>query len=323
VGRNLREIRKRHQRAARRQSQTLVVAQCAEIRREAMEAFRRSQGTHEVVTTRQKDGCPDTVTTRTEEKPGNAAFLNAALRAATTLSDLAAQLPATDGGKAGAQGAPRASNLPSTPQESTDAARLALMEVLTPEQSSVLSPEQRRDFAVAFQRWQELFVVINEATRVDAEPRTAADTVAPLESANERTAGTVNSIADGPGGPSCHADLAAGPETAQPRARDGAEESSQVAAVEATTSSSASRDASHDAGPSQPSGDRPTVRRLAAMRHPEWPAESFLSRSWLPPDRSYIPDSRENAAFDADFQARESRVQSEVPAEAETPANVG
>ncbi len=250
VGRNVREIRKRMQRAAQRQSQTLVVARCAEIGREAMEAWRRSQGTQRVVTTRQKDGCPDTVTTRTEDRPGNAAFLNAALRATKTLSQLASELPAV-GGKGGGKGdSPIFAETKIGTVPSADAARLALMEVLTPEQSAALSPKQQEDFAAAFGRWKEQLTASNEGDEDDAEaPAAAKDEQMPSRGA-------------------------AKPDDTTPPLPEG-----------------------EGTGLGEHSSDRrPTVHRVAAIRHPEWPAESFLSRAWLPPDRRFVPNDREIAA---------------------------
>src|SRR5438132_1224224 len=81
VGRNLREIRKRYQRAARRQTQIMAVGQCAAIHREAIVGWRRSQEPKRAVTTRRKSGEADVVTTRTENRPGNGSLLNTALRA--------------------------------------------------------------------------------------------------------------------------------------------------------------------------------------------------------------------------------------------------
>jgi hypothetical protein len=268
VGRNLREIRKRMQRAAQRQSQALLT-HCAEIGREAMDAWRRSQGTHHTVTTRQRNGCLDTVTTRTEEKPGNAAFLNAALRATKTLGQLAAELPAA------------------ASRKSADAARLALMEVLTPEQSLILSPEQREECAAAFHRWKEQLTAGNAPNRADAE-------------AHEAVAG-----ADDPLPPEAVAE----PQN-EPRGDKGpVEGESPICADTKVGTVPVAPAASDGPTPSERNGDRrPTVRRAVAIRHPEWPAESFLSRAWLPPDRRLTPGapacgSHENAACGADFQS--------------------
>jgi len=275
VGRNLREIRKRMQRAAQRQSQTLVVARCAEISREAMEAWRRSQGTQRVVTTRQKDGCPDTVTTRTEDKPGNAAFLNAALRATKTLAQLASELPAVGGKRGGKRDSPTFSDTKIGTVPPADAARLALMEVLTPEQSAALSPKQQEDFAAAFGRWKEQLSAGSVTDRADAEapPAVADDALPPeaavgpqekLSSPSGRGAGGEGSAGGDPEGLNCP-------------------HPNPLPEGEGTELGEHSSDR------------RPTVRRVAAIRHPEWPAESFLTRAWLPPGRRFAPNDREIA----------------------------
>jgi len=270
VGRNLREIRKRLQRAAQRQSQTLIVARCAEIGREAMDAWRRSQGTQRVVTTRQKDGCVDAVTTRTEDKPGNAAFLNAALRATKTLAQLASELPAAS-------------------RKSADAARLALMEVLAPEQSSALSPKQQEDFAAAFGRWKEQLTAGYVANSTDAEASAAA--VEPQDEPRSETKALSERLCQelpSPSGRGAGGEGVLGVTCPHPNPLRGTRAAGR----------------GEGTGLGEHNGDpRPNVCRAAAIRHPEWPAESFLTRAWLPPDRRFALDDRELAACAADFQS--------------------
>ncbi len=152
VGRNLREIRKRYQRAARRQTQALAVSQCAAIQREAMEGWRRSQEQKRAVTTRRKSGEADVVTTRTEDRPGNNAFLNTALRAMKQLRQIAEEAPAV-------------------PRQASDAACLAILEVLTPEQVSILTRDQVRRFSTALDRWSVVLNTVEDGLHSTALPR--------------------------------------------------------------------------------------------------------------------------------------------------------
>ena len=142
VGRNLREIRKRHQRAARR-AEILAVGQCAAIQREAMDGWRRSQVPKQAVTIRRKSGEPDIVTTRTENRPGTGAFLNTALRAMKQLRQIAGEESAK-------------------PRKAGDATRLAMLEVLTPTQAAALTPDQVQQFRVALDRWSTLLNAVND-----------------------------------------------------------------------------------------------------------------------------------------------------------------
>ncbi len=271
VGRNLREIRKRLKRAAQRQSQALVVAQCAEIGREAMDAWRHSQGTQRVVTTRHKDGAPDTVTTRTEDKPGNPAFLNAALRATQAVARLAAELPAA-------------------PKKSADAARLALMEVLTPEQSAVLTPKQREDFVAAFQHWKELLSAGAAASEPPSDQAPAAESREPSDSG------------------AASADPAAGDQQLPSAEERGAAERPRLADLpqpgplseeEATGEGASETEPEHECNRG-PAVRDPQAGAATVIRNPEWPAESFLTRGWPSPDRRMAPDAWKNAASAAD-----------------------
>ena len=156
MGRNLRETRKRHQRAARRQTQAMAVSQCAAIQREAMEAGARSQEQKRSVTTRRKSGEPDVVTTRTEDGPGNNVFLNTALRAMKQLRQIAGEAPAASG-------------------RPSDPACLAIMEVLTPAQAAKLTPHQVRQFSTALDRWSVLLNTVEE----ELHPTDAAAQICP------------------------------------------------------------------------------------------------------------------------------------------------
>ena len=236
VGRNLREIRKRYQRAARRQTRAFAVGQCAAIQSEAMEGWRRSQESKLAVTIRRKSGEPDVVTTRTENRPGNASFLNTALRAMKQLRDIAAEAPAE-------------------PRKAIDAARVALLEVLTPAQVASLAPEQIQQFRTALDRWSVVLNTVgNELHPTDATTQDPPAAEPPVETPEVQISGAMDAAA------------------------------SDEAAKDGQTSCAA-----HN-GPQQMS------RKTAPPpRHPEWPAESVLTRSWLPPDHDFASNGRENA----------------------------
>ena len=67
------------------------------------------------------------------------------------------------------------------------------------------------------------------------------------------------------------------------------------AAADAATSDESAKD---DQTPiAARNGRQQTVEKTPPEpRHPEWPAESFLSRSWLPPDENFAVNRGENAA---------------------------
>ncbi len=237
VGRNLRETRKRYQRAAQRQTQALAVGQCAAIQREAMEGWRRSQEPKRAVTTRRKSGEADAVTTRTEDRGGNCTFLNTALRAMKQLREIAADAPAE-------------------PRQASDAVRLALLDVLTPAKVATLDPGQVQKFRASLDRWSAILNGSEDKTRQAnapaQEPPIAETQAAPVPEA-EVTVPEVQSSPD-------------------------AVESNNAANDDQTPRTAVHR-------PHQPS--RP--------RHPEWPAESVLTRSWLPPERDFATNGREKA----------------------------
>ncbi len=260
VGRNLRETRKRHQRAARRQTQAFAVGQCAAIQREAMEGWRRSQEAKKTVTTRHKSGEPDVVTTRTEDRPGNNAFLNTALRAMKQLRQIAGEAPAV-------------------PRQASDAAQLAMLEVLTPAQAAALTPDQVQRFRTALDRWS---VVLNAVEDGLHSTDTAAQDLPVAEPYIETPSAPI-------------------PTAVEP-ALDVPSELPEVQTA-ATAGAEASDDAAKDAQMScaTRNGRQETAKKTPPEpRHPEWPAESFLSRSWLPPDADFAVNRGENAA---DFAA--------------------
>ena len=255
VGRNLREIRKRHQRAARRHTQAMAVGQCAAIQREAMEGWRRSQEPKRAVTTRRKSGEPDVVTTRTENRPGTCGFLNTALRAMKQLRQIAGEAPAQ-------------------PRKASDAVRLALLEVLTPAQAAALEPEQVQQFRTALDRWK---VVLN-AVEDGLHPAEAAAQEPPIAEPTIET-------------PSAPVPAAVEPALDVP---SGLPESQTAATADAGPSDIAAKDAHSPLAAGN--GRQPTAKKTPPEpRHPEWPAESFLTRSWLPPDDDFAVNRGENA----------------------------
>jgi hypothetical protein len=260
VGRNLRETRKRYQRAARRQTEILAVGQCAAIHSEAMEGWRRSQESKLAITTRRKNGEEDTVTTRAENRPGNATFLNTALRAVKQLRQIAAEAPAA-------------------PRKASDAVRLALLDVLTPKQFATLDPDQLQSFRTSLDRWRTILSAADDEMRAAGAPAhesAAAEPpvqmqVTPVSVADESTP-----------------DIQSGPLEA-----------------EATTAGNAG--ASDDAAKKEQAplaarnGGQATSRKTSrGPRHPEWPAESFLTRTWLPRDHCFAANGRENGARPAE-----------------------
>jgi hypothetical protein len=269
VGRNLRETRKRYQRAARRQTQAMAVSQCAAIQREAMEGWRRSQEQKRAVTTRRRSGEPDVVTTRTEDRLGNNAFLNTALRAMKQLRQIAGEAPAASG-------------------RPSDPACLAILEVLTPEQAAKLTPHQVRQFSTALDRWSVLLnTVEDELHPTDAAAQDSPNVEPPIDEPP---------IIE----PRAETEDAAFPadDTAVRAALDayfGLPEVQAPATADAAASDEAAKD---DQTTIAARNDRQQTAKKAPLepRHPEWPAESFLSRSWLPPDGDFAVNRGENAA---------------------------
>ena len=265
VGRNLRETRKRYQRAARRQTQAMAVSQCAAIHREAMEGWRRSQEQKRAVTTRRRSGEPDVVTTRTEDRPGNNAFLNTALRAMKQLRQIAGEAPAASG-------------------RPSDPACLAIMEVLTPEQAAKLTPHQVRQFGTALDRWSVLLnTVEDELHPTDAEAQDAPPVEPPI---------VEPPIAE----PPVETEDAAFPadDTAVRAALDAYFGSPEVRVPGADAADSDEAATDDQMSCAARNGRQQTAKKTPPQpRHPEWPAESFLSRSWLPPDHDFASNGRE------------------------------
>jgi hypothetical protein len=260
VGRNLREVRKRHQRAARRQTEIMAVGQCAAIQREAMEGWRRSQEPKQAVTTRRKSGEADVVTTRTEDRGGNCSFLNTALRAMKQLRQFAGEAPAAA-------------------RPASDAVRLALLEVLTPAQAAALKPQQVQQFRTALDRWKVILnAVENELHSADSSTEEQPLAQTPVETQSAPVPATAEPTPDAQSNP---------PE----------------AQVAATADAGAADDAAKDAQSTLAArnGREPTSKKTPPQpRHPEWPAESFLSRSWLPPDHDFAVNRGENAVHPAE-----------------------
>jgi hypothetical protein len=256
VGRNLRETRKRMQRAARRQTEILAVGQCAAIHREAMEGWRRSQESKVAITTRRKSGEPDTVTTRTENRPGSASFLNTALRAVKQLREIAGEMPAA-------------------PRKASDAVRLAILDVLTPEQFATLDSGQLQRFRTSLDRWRDLMNAVDDGLHeADASPQEPPAAEPPIQTQAAPVAGADKAALDA--------------QPAQPEAQ-----------VAATADAGASDDAAKDdqtVCAERPCRQPPARPASTQPRHPEWPAESFLTRSWLPPGHDFAVNRGENAA---------------------------
>jgi hypothetical protein len=283
VGRNLRETRNRHQRAARRQSEALAISQCAAIHREAMAGWRSSQEQRLVLTTRTKSGEPDVVTTRTENRPGSASFLNTALRAVKQLRQIAdiASGQKASGRKAFGQKA--AATIPAMPNESPDAVHFALLDVLTPQQLAALGADRVQRIRESYERWKEVVDAVTEARRESDEP---------LDETQE----------DVPDFAEDEAALA---------------EQSELSEPEETASADVENDtATDDLVPHAANGTRrPSARPESSQpRHPEWPADSFLSRSWLPPDDDFAVNRGENdVPRPAEVYERNGHAQSACP----------
>jgi hypothetical protein len=265
VGRNLRETRKRLQRAARRQTAILAVGQCAAIHREAMDGWRRSQESKVAITTRRKSGEPDTVTTRTENRPGSASFLNTALRAVKQLREVAGEMPAK-------------------PRQASDAVRLALLDVLTPEQFATMDPDQLQRFRTSLDRWKVIMnAVENGSHPADDSPQEPPVAGPPFEAPIAPVAAT---------------------EKAAPDLQSGLPEVQVAVSTDDGASEAAAKD---DEATLAARRRRKSTARPASVRprHPEWPAESFLTRSWLPPDRNIAVNRGENAVRSSELPGQQ------------------
>ncbi len=138
VGRNLREIKRRWARAAGRQRAALSQTQCAAVYREAMLGWQKSQQP-KLTTTEHRDADGKAVKTaiRRQEGPGDKTFLLAAVSALKTVRQFAADranAPLTKDGKP------------------IDEYRLALLQIIRPEQVEMLDSDQRRDFRESLKR---------------------------------------------------------------------------------------------------------------------------------------------------------------------------
>jgi hypothetical protein len=210
-----------------------------------MDAWRLSQEPKVTVTTRTKNGEPDTVTTRTEKGPGKASFLNTALRAIKQLRQITDAAPAA-------------------PPKASAAAQVALKQMLTPEQFQTLTPAQIEGFSEAHRRIKRAVKDLDALSKANAQAEPASPEPTPRAEAESPAEQAVTAAEKN------DADLTAAIEEDLAISRNGHQPVSKKS-------------------PPEP-------------RHPEWPAETFLSRSWLPPDANLAGNSRENGVHTVDAE---------------------
>ena len=136
VGRNLREIKRRWDRAAGRQRAALSQTQCAAVYREAMSGWRRSQQPKLTTTEhRDADGKPVKTTIRRQEGPGDKTFLQAAASALKALRQFAPD--------------PNAAKPSRDARSWANTLLVELLHIMTPDQVNDLSNEQVVQFRAA------------------------------------------------------------------------------------------------------------------------------------------------------------------------------
>jgi len=136
IGRNLREIKKRHARAAARQKTVLSQTQCATVYREAMNGWQRSQQPKLTTTKQREDEEEGKITTRSQEGPGDKTFLQAAVSALNSLRRFTADKE------------------PAKSRPISDRELLLLTQILTQEQLETLDDVQIQRFREAIDRFR-------------------------------------------------------------------------------------------------------------------------------------------------------------------------
>jgi hypothetical protein len=176
--------------------------------------------------------------------------------------------------------------VPAAPRKASDAAQLALMQILTPEQFQSLTPDQVQNFSESLRRVKRVLMEVNAAHEADAQ--------APEDIS--QTASYVEPFVDAPS----PAEPVPYAETDVPAVQ--AIDAAEMAATEPTDKEAAAQNAVIDeTSPVARNGHQPVSKKTPPEpRHPEWPAESFLSRFCLPPKRNLAVNGRENGVHTVD-----------------------
>jgi hypothetical protein len=147
------------------------------------------------------------------------------------------------------------------------------MQMLTPEQFQSLTPEQIEGFSEAHRHIKRSLKKLDTQCKADAQA--AGDNLPP----------------------SPIVEPAAPEVVSQAKAESPAEQAVTAAEKNAADLTAAlEEELVFDRNGRQPISKKSPPK----PRHPEWPAESFLSRSWLPPEANFAGNGRENGVHAVD-----------------------